>query len=109
MELSNKDSNDGMNTITEPWEQEFDDFDSLLDEEALIALDNSCKEENMEEIVVISDGEEEPVKTLQEIADEEEKDVYDPAILGMNFSLPFSNLYLSSSFFMTRVMEVMPL
>ena len=97
-----------MNTITEPWEQKFDDFDSLLDEEALIALDNSCKE-NVEEIVVMSDGEEEPVKTLQEIADEEEKDVYDPAILGMNFSLLFSNLYLSSSFFMMRVMEMMPL
>ena len=97
-----------MNTITEPWEQQFDDFDSLLDEEALIALDNSRKE-NAEEIVVMSDGEEEPVKTLQEIADEEDKDVYDPAILGMNFSLPFSNLCLSSSFFMTRVMEMMPL
>ena len=82
-----------MNTITEPWEQEFDDFDSLLDEEALIALDNSCKE-NAEEIVVLSDGEEEPVKTLQEIADEEEKDVYDPAILGMNFLSPTLSVLL---------------
>ena len=44
-----------------------------------------------EDCVMISDEEDSPregfVKTLQEIAEEEEKDVYDPAILGTRTSI----------------------
>ena len=88
------------------WNEDTDDFDSLMDEEALMKVDILCqethelKEEEIEitkkattiseeddEVLVISDDEElieqdSGVKTLQDIAEEEEKDVYDPAVLG---------------------------
>ena len=89
-----------------PWNEDIDDFDSLMDEEALMKVDILCQEthklgeeeveitkkavmisDEEDEVLVISDDEEltqqnSGVKTLQDIAEEEEKDVYDPAVLG---------------------------
>ena len=68
-----------------PWEEdEFDEFDNLFDEESLILVDQ--EEVINDEEGTIDNDELSPsegfVKTLQEMAEEEEKDVYDPVILG---------------------------
>ena len=67
----------------DPWEDECDNFDNLFDDESLVLMEDV---NDGEDDVVTIDDELSPsegfVKTLQEIAEEEEKDVYDPEILG---------------------------
>ena len=121
--ISDSMSRNGIEPEGGPWNEDIDDFDSLMDEEALTKVDILCQEthelgeeevditkktamvsDEEDEILIISDDEEliqedSGVKTLQDIAEEEEKDVYDPVVLGKmlihcHLLFLYSSLYL---------------
>ena len=119
--ISDSMSRNGIEPEGGPWNEDIDDFDSLMDEEALTKVDILCQEthelgeeevditkktamvsDEEDEILIISDDEEliqedSGVKTLQDIAEEEEKDVYDPVVLGkmLIHCLVFVSLFIS--------------
>lgn len=83
---------------SDPWEINSDDFDDLIDEETLVLLneedddvmviadDDSVAEtkEKTSPIIIEEEQEEDEVtlKTLEDLANETNKDVYDPSVLG---------------------------
>lgn len=74
-----------MKENSDPWEIGSDDFDDLIDDEALMILEDDVDEVDLitEDSVLIEEEQETTsLKTLQEIANEADKDVYDPTVLG---------------------------
>ena len=117
--ISDSMAGNGIEPEEDPWNEDTDDFDSLMDEEALMKVDILCQEtherveevevtkktmtisDEDDEVLVISDDElveqDSGVKTLQDIAEEEEKDIYDPTVLGMLIHCHlFVSLFISS-------------
>ena len=81
-----------MDTHEESFEGDelFADFDSLvmeIDDVELSQSNHTNDEESSssrgDDVVILSDQEEERLVTVQEIADDQNKDVFDEAVLGM--------------------------
>ena len=65
----------------------FADFDSLVMEidDVVLSQSGSCDESSdrdNDDVVIVTDQQEEPLVTIQEIADDKNKDVFDEAVLG---------------------------